>query len=114
MFLAYEIFCTIFAVAGFMVLLFMEPPYTRHTFVVENNAKYPDQYAFAPSSLSKASFFLTNEILIDSQTQNKFSQKKSPNTIVPSIALASQLGFFSEICQDSCSNLSKDILFEDW
>lgn len=114
MFLYYEIFCTIFAVVGFLVLLFMEPPYTRHTFVVENNAKYPDQYAFAPSSLSRATFFLANEILIDSSTQNKFSQRNSFNTIVPSVALASQVGFFSELCAGECSQRSKNILFEDW
>lgn len=114
MFLYYEVFCTVIAVVGFLVLLFMEPPYTRHTFVVENNAKYPDKYAFAPSSLSKASFFLANEILIDSFTKNEFSQGSSFNTIVPSIALASQVGFFSELCVGDCSTLAKNILFEDW
>jgi hypothetical protein len=114
MFLTFEIVCTLAAAVAFMVLMFMEPPYSRHSFEVEINPDYPDKYAFAPSPLSKASILLTNEILVDSYTKSAFSNQFTPNMIIPSIALVDQVGFFSDLCEGDCHSMASNLIYEDW
>lgn len=114
MFLPFEITCTLFAAISFLVLLFMEPPYSRHSFEVESNPDYPDKLAFAPSPLSKASILLTNEILVDSYTNSEYTSSSSTNMIMPSVALVNQLSFFSDLCTGQCRTMAKNLIFEDW
>jgi hypothetical protein len=114
MFKTFEVIYTLAAIISFMVLLFMEPPYSRHSFHVESNPDYPDKQAFAPSPLSKASILLTNEYLIDSYTDTTQESPTSANTIIPSICIVYQLGMLSEICKGNCSTLASNLLYEEW